>query len=299
MMNNERIEFYKNTSPYTELGPYKDFAKSLPNDITELCYLLRMQIIHPSAFKKEEIRNSKNCFWGNMTEISEKALIREDDILPTAIGMLAELLRKNANFKVNRQAKDKIFVTCRGIAILLTAILKTKGIPARVRSGFAEYPSNDGVYWDHWITEYYNFDKKNWILVDADCCCNDSIDFDIYNIPKNKFISSAEIWLKFRKNNLDSMKIGHAHYGMNKNECVELLTTALIYDFHCLMNDEIIYLHYPKYFKDKQFQLDENDFQKLDHLATLMLNPDKNFFLLQEIWNKESIYRILTGGTIN
>ncbi len=156
MIDKKIINFYKKTSPYTELGLYKDFVKKLPDDIIELCMLQRKQIIHPIAFKKEEIRNSTNCFWGDMSQISNMNLLREDDIFPNAISMLAELIRRDSRYSLNREAKNKIFVTCRGQALLLAAILKTKEIPARVRSGFAEYPSNDGVYWDHWVTEYYN-----------------------------------------------------------------------------------------------------------------------------------------------
>lgn len=74
-MKNEILDFYKQTSPYTELGLYKDFARSLTNDIKELCLLQRMQIIHPIAFKNNKIRTSKNCFWGDMTKISNKYLL--------------------------------------------------------------------------------------------------------------------------------------------------------------------------------------------------------------------------------
>lgn len=41
------LDFYKKTSPYTDLGLYKEFAMKLPNDIKELAKLQRMQIIHP------------------------------------------------------------------------------------------------------------------------------------------------------------------------------------------------------------------------------------------------------------
>ena len=71
-----------------------------------------MQIIHPNAFKDATIRNSKNSFWGDMTQISVTSLEREDDILPTAISMVAELLRKDKEYSLKRKAKDKIFVTC-------------------------------------------------------------------------------------------------------------------------------------------------------------------------------------------
>ena len=129
MIDKKILEFYKRTSPYTELGLYADFAKNLPDDISELCLLQRNQIIHPIAFKKEKIRNSKNSFWGDMTQISDMNLLREDDIFPNSLSMLAELLRKDSTYSLNREAKDKIFVTCRGQALLLAAILFATGSP--------------------------------------------------------------------------------------------------------------------------------------------------------------------------
>lgn len=299
MMDKSILEFYKKTSLYTELGLYKDLVKKMPNDIGKLCLLQRNQIIHPIAFKNEETRNSKNCFWGNMTQISDMNPLREDDIFPNSISMLAELIRRDSRYSLNREAKDKIFVSCRGQALLLAAILKAKGIPARVRSGFAEYPSNNGIYWDHWVTEYYNIKNYKWILVDADCCCNDYIDFDIYDIPKNKFLTAARVWIEVRENGFDSLKLGHAYYGKSKDKLIETLTTSVFYDFHCLMNDEIIYLHYPKYLKDKNFKLNKIDLEELDELARLMIEPDKNFKQLYKIWNNKSKFRIMTGGTIN
>lgn len=297
-MKNEILDFYKQTSPYTELGLYKDFARSLTNDIKELCLLQRMQIIHPIAFKNNKIRTSKNCFWGDMTKISNKYLLREDDILPTAISMLAELLRKNDNYSLEREAKDKIFVTCRGQAILLAAILKSKGIPARVRSGFASYTNDDRIYLDHWITEYFDKESNKWIFVDADCCCNDDIDFDIYDIPRDKFLTAAEVWRIYRNNKIDSLKLGHAYYDI-ESKLLEIITTALFYDFHCLMNDEIIYLHHPKFLREKNFKLNEDDLIEIDNLADALLDPNKNFEKLCEIWDTNTKFRNMVGGTID
>jgi len=66
--------------------------------------------------------------------------------LPDDISMLAELLRRDSNYSVEREAKNKIYVTCRGQVLLLASTLKAKEIPTRVRSGFAEYPTNNGVF---------------------------------------------------------------------------------------------------------------------------------------------------------
>ena len=163
-MNNEILDFYKQTSLYTDLGLYKEFMRKQPDDINELCILQRKQIIHPVAFDNPNIRKESNCFWGDMTKVPNTRLDYEDDLFPTAISMISELLRKDKTYSTNRKAEDKIHVTCRGEAILLAATLKAKGCAARVRSGFAPYIKYDGISYDHWITEYYDENKNRWCL---------------------------------------------------------------------------------------------------------------------------------------
>lgn len=62
------------------------------------------------------------------------------------------------------------------------------------------------------------------------------------------------------------------------------------------MNDEIIFLHLPKYIIDKKFKLTEEEYIELDELAKLMLDPDKNFHQLLNIWNSQDKFRIMSGG---
>jgi len=78
-MNDKILDFYKQTSSYTDLGYYKEFAKNLPNNIEELCLLQRMQIIHPVAFKDKNIRSKKDTFWGDMTKVPITRVNYEDD----------------------------------------------------------------------------------------------------------------------------------------------------------------------------------------------------------------------------
>lgn len=294
-MNLDILNFYKKTSSYTYLGLYKDFAISLPNDIKELCYLQRKQIIHPVNLIGDN-RFDNNNFFGDKTKIPYTRLNNEDDIYPTALSVIAELFHKDSNYTENRKIEDKIHVTCRGQAILLAAILKAKGIPARVRSGFTLF-KNDNVYHDHWITEYYSENEKRWILVDADMCCND-LDFNPYDIPKDCFLNAAKAYLNIRNNTLKPKQIYSAEFEYNSREkyIIPTIVKSLMYDFHCLMNNEIIYLHYPKYFKEKNFVLNEDDYEELDFLAELMLEPNDNFEELRKIWNTNEKYRIMCGG---
>ena len=71
---------------------------------------------------------------------------------------------------------------------------------------------------------------------------------------------------------------------------------VLFYDFHCLMNDEIIFDFVPRYVLEKNFELNEEELKELDELAELMLFPDNNFEKLCNIWETNLKYRIMSGG---
>lgn len=295
MENREILDFYKQTSQFTDLGYYKDFAINLPDDIEELCLLQKMQIIHPVAYKDKDIRSKSNCFWGDMTKVPITRLDYEEDYFPTAQSMIAELLRKNPNYDINREAKDKIHITCRGQAILLASILKAKGVPARARGGFAPYIKYDGINYDHWLTEYYD-DKENvWKLVDADEHCPDhEMGFDLNNIPYDKFLFGANAYLGLRNNKIKEESILYASDPVTLG--MKAAIRGLFYDFHSLMNNEIIFLHVPKYIQDKNFELSEKEYKELDELANLMLVPNINFNKLKEIWETKTKFRILSGA---
>ena len=294
-MNSKILDFYKQTSLYTDLGLYKEFAKQLTNDIDELCVLQRMQIIHPIAYSDSDIRQQSKCFWGDMTKVPITRLDYEDDLFPTASSMLCELLRKNNEYRVDRKAEDKIHVTCRGQAILLASILKAKGYSARVRSGFAPYIKYDGINYDHWITEYFDENKNRWVLVDADEHCSDhEMGFDLNDIPRDKFIFGAEAYLGMRNNKYKTEEIYYASDPATLG--LKASIRGLFYDFHSLMNDEIIFLHLPKYKQKKKFELSEEEYIELDKLAELLLEPDKNFDKILYIWNKEPKFRIMSGA---
>lgn len=294
--NNRVLEFYKETSTYTFLGYYKDFAKNLPNDINELCLLQRRQIIHPFDIK----RNTKeaNLYYGDLSKIPTHYRVFEDDLYPTAISMLSELLRRNNSYDFNRKVEDKLHVTCRGEAILLTSILKAKGIPARVRSGFGFYVSTfDGAAGDHWITEYYNEKENKWILVDADFHDFDKeTNVDSNNITEEDFLTAAKAYLGIRNKTIEEKNIYYSstpyEYGL------KAAIRALFYDFNSLMNNEIFFLHLPKYALKNGLNLSKEELKELDFIANLMLKPNDNFDKLKEIWDKNDKFKV-TGGVFN
>lgn len=291
MKNKELLDFYKQTSLYTDLGFYKDFVMNLPDDIRKLCLLQRYQTIHPIDLKG--MRNKKDTFYGDLTKIPFDRLNFENDLFPTAQSIFAELLRRNSNYTLNRCEKDKVNICCREQALMLVSTLKAKGIPCRCRSGFANYIYNDNVNYDHWITEYYDKSKNRWVLVDADVCCSNP-DLNPYDIPRSKFLFGAEAYLGMRNKKYKDNEIYYASDPATLG--LKAAIRGLFYDFHCLMNNEIIFLHQPKYIVDKDFILDEEEYLELDELALLLLEPDQNFEKIQYIWDNNSKFRIMAGG---
>ena len=186
-------------------------------------------------------------------------------------------------------------VTCRYLALLTATIFKSKGIPARVRSGFASYAAPvHGTSGDHWITQYWNKDAQRWTTVDVDCCL-ETLDFDPFDIPVGKFEFAADCWLGARRGTIDVSRFlnGGGFTGL------VILGWELLYDFHCLMNNEIYYLHTPTHLRFQSFdKIGDEQLVELDHLANLLREPDKNYHALAQIWSGNRQLRLLTGGLL-
>lgn len=290
-MKKEVEDFYLQPSMYTNYIPFLEYYKSLPDNIEELAKLLSQQIIH----RQELIRSYKDTP-SNYDNYIELKKIKEqypwyrnrsdDDILLTAPAITAELFRQdNRGFVMGREVKDRVVITCRYVSILLASILKAKGIPTRVRSGYANYFCNNpkNTYYDHWIVQYYNQKEERWINVDATHVYK--VDFNQWDIPNDKFRWVAKIWLDVRSGKDNCQNYIH---GSNRNG-LDNLAYALFFDFHSLMNDEISYLFFPVVMdtKDEFMNLTENELKKLDHLAELMLNPDENFDELRYLFRND------------
>ena len=139
-MNKNVLDHYLKFGMFTNPGCYKGLLKDLPDDIKELGNLVGHQIIHRVTLREGNTKANRDLRYGDMEEFPWYRLRCEDDVLPTAVAMIAELLRLDeGGFIAERKVKNKLVLTCRYVAVLMASILKSKGIPCRVRSGFAPY----------------------------------------------------------------------------------------------------------------------------------------------------------------
>jgi len=294
------LNHYLQFSQYTNPGLYGDvLKKNLPDDIKEIGLLVRKQIIHRMTLKNGNTGSNKDLRYGDMTKVPWFRQ-PEDDVFVTASAMLAELYRRNAKgFTLDRRAEDKLILTCRHTSILMASLLKLKGIPTRVRSGFAPYFVVEGLPSgksdDHWINQYWNDKESRWVTIDVDGSLEDYLKFDPYDIPEGTFDFSPNAWLAVRSGKTD----GQHFWNAGGNGGLIVVAWELFYDFHCLMNDEVIYLHAPEITHFGKFdKLSKGKLAEIDSLAKLMQEPDNNFDKLKKIWEEKREYRLLKGGLL-
>lgn len=298
-MNEKTLKHYLEFGTYTYPGLYQEKLKNdLPNDVREIGLLVRKNFIHRTTLAAGNTGTNADLKFGDMTKVPWWRQ-PEDDILVTAAAMLAELYRRDKRGFVNdREPKDKLVLTCRFVAIIMASILKSKGIPARVRSGNAPYfdmGELGNVSTDHWINQYWDKQENRWITIDVDGSLSLNEKFDSYNMPDGRFDFPADAWLNIRAGKVDPQHFHNA--GGYRGKIVVIW--SLFYDFHSLMNSEIIYLHGTKYGDPKKFDnLTEADFEKIDNLARLMQKPDENFDELVKIWETDKDFRLLSGSLL-
>jgi hypothetical protein len=296
-MRKELLVHYLETGTYTYAGNYKDYFQGLPDNVEELGKLICSQVIHRITLKEGNKNANRNQIYGDMNNFPWYRMRCEDDIFLTAAAMAAELFRLDQRgFIMDRPVENKIVVCCRNVSVLMTAILKAKGIPSRSRAGFAPYLKK-GESRDHWINQYWDESQNRWITFDADAFWDEEdTGFNQYNIPEHKFDWAAETWLKIRNQYIDGSRFVYADaYGTNSLKAV---VRYLFYDFHAIMNNELTFSFQPCFIDNKFEKLEEEDFIEIDNLAKLLLQPDKNYKELLWIWNTKKKYRAINSPLV-
>jgi hypothetical protein len=301
LMNETVIKHYLDFGTYTYPGLYLDTLKhDLPDSVRDIGLLVRKNIIHRSTLSAGNTGTNADVRFGDMTAVPWWRQ-PEDDVLVTAGAMLTELYRRDQRgFVLDREPKDKLVLTCRFVAILMASILKAKGIPARVRSGHAPYfdmGKLGDVSADHWINQYWSEPEHRWITMDVDGSLSLKAEFDPYDMPDGVFDFPADAWLGIRAGTLDSKRF----YNAKPAQGALVVLWSLFYDFHALMNNEIIYTYGPAggYGEVEKFnRLAQEELDKIDTLARLMQKPDENFSELSSMWESEKDFRLLTGGLL-
>ena len=266
-------KFYATQSIVTEPGKYKELYEGLPDDIPSLCKIIQGVVLHmhwaqaygqnPSDERKTEVRIRQ----------ADKYLAR---ILELCDAPLTEA----------RPAEKKIIGTCRDYAALLTSILRHKGIPARLRVGFATY-FTPGRYEDHYLCQYWNEAEARWIIVDAqlDELQRNAlkISFDPCDVPEGLFLPGGKAWQMCREGKADPEL-----FGIFNIKGMWFIGCDMIFDAMSLNKIEShpwdIWPMMPKY---QQLEFSGEYLGVMDHIAEITGGLDPGFAEVRLLYQTE------------
>lgn len=263
-VDNKILSFYRQYSIFTNPGEYELMYANLPDSLAEICKLIKAQLIHPVA----DLPKYRNLI------PPERSY--EDLKYPTVLTILAGLKTYNPDgLIINRKPADRLVVSCRYHAILLASILKHRGIPARVRYGFATYlyPKYH-IY--HVICEVWNGNEKRWILVDPDR--------QMIDISSQQFEFAGNVWIKNQQGKLDPNTYGVPNWWGSHP-----ILDVLCHDLASVLGTEHTYYNRPPISADTTMNVKNmpiNQIDTINKISALMANVDANFNELQKIYNE-------------
>jgi hypothetical protein len=263
------LNYYRQPGIVTQPGEYVYLLANLPDGIPELCRIVQGVILH--------------IFWAPAygVKLSEE---RQKEVNLRRFEYILKRLSELSDQPVNvlREPSMRVVGNCRDYSVVLCALLKYKGIPARARCGFATY-FTPHRYEDHWICEYWDEGKGRWVRVDAQL---DSIqiehlkiDFNPYDLPEGKFLSGAETWRSCRSGELDPDLCGI--FDMNGLWFVQ---GDLVRDFMALNGLEVLPWDCNEIMGGPDVQISPDDYELLDLVAELINGGDTKFREMRSLY---------------
>lgn len=193
--------YYAAPGIVTTPGRHAAAVDAMPRDIASLAAIVQGLLVHrfwmpayglPEPTKERDLEQGLH---GAEAMIS-RALALDDRPLAEA-----------------RPPEQRVIGICRHFAVLMTALLRRHGVPARARCGFATY-FQPGKHVDHWVCEYWRDDQARWVMVDAQLdplqIAAIKPDFDPLDVPRDRFIVAGQGWRDVREGRTNPATYGIA-----------------------------------------------------------------------------------------
>ncbi|WP_342727519.1 transglutaminase-like domain-containing protein [Bradyrhizobium sp. B097] len=200
--------------------------------------------------------------------------------------MLDEIVTRNARpLAVARAVNERQVGVCRHFTLLHVAMLRTQGIPARARCGFGAY-FEAGKYLDHWVTEYWNEDRKCWVLFDSQIDDRQrelfGIRFDAADVPRDQFLVAGDAWSLCRAGRRDP-----GAFGILDMHGLWFIAGNLVRDIGALNNREMLPWDV---WGAMRMQDSELDLAFFDRLAIVSREPDAHADELKALDRDERVH---------
>ncbi len=285
---NNNWDFYTSQSNFSSPKELESLYSGLPDDMVSLTKVIQGLIVHQHETEK---------FYGFK-------LPKGREIEPNTryiLDVLEKIIKMDARPLTETRDPQKRFIgLCRDFALLLCSILRHKGIPARIRCGFANYFDSIN-HVDHWLCEYWNEKEKRWVLVDAE---TDEMErkhyklteaFNNLDVTHDQFWFSSTAWKSLRRGE-DENKFGVPGVGVFGAWFVR---ANLFRDLAALNKIELCPWDYTEHSEkqgDTLKEMPNNELAKLDELAEIITNVNDNFEGIVQFYEINSVFKV--GGEI-
>lgn len=192
------LAFYREQGAVSNPGSYGYLFENLPGTVEELVRVVQGITIH--------------IFWAERYGFKIPSERLAEVQLRTMEKRLAQTLKlDNRPLTEPRSLDKKLVGNCRDFSLLMTALLRHQGIPARARCGFGTYFLPDH-FEDHWVAEYWDADRQRWVLVDAQLdefqISQMGISFNPLDVPRDQFVVAGSAWQMCRIDKADPNDFG-------------------------------------------------------------------------------------------
>jgi hypothetical protein len=183
---------YRSPGPLTTLdGVSSAVLAPVPVDAVGVCMPVHNLVIQPIDAQPLDL---------------PAARFEDNHVRPVARLVQRLLALDPAPLTTAREPAKRVVGTCRHFAVLSCALFRHRGIPARVRCGFATYfQPNQGL--DHWITEYQDAADSRWIRIDSEILAQTVLSHPA-DLRPGEFLSGAEAWSAYRRGEIDASRFG-------------------------------------------------------------------------------------------
>lgn len=274
------LDHYARQSAFTAPGRHAALFDALPSDPHEVARAVQGLLIYEHVAQP---------FYGYELPETRRA---ESHIRPLEKIVDALLDLDQRPLTAARPVEKRLVGICRHYMLLATAIFRHHGVPARGRGGFGAY-FNPGKFEDHWVCEYWKADEGRWALLDSQFddvfVRNLAIEHDIHDVPRDRFLTSPDAWLRCRRGELDADLFG---IEFSQLRGLWFIAASLIRDLATLNGCEILPWDVWGAQPAIDAELTEAELDFFDEIALLTADPDANFDAMRRLFREDARLRL-------
>jgi hypothetical protein len=271
-------DYYKGEGPMTALEAQAAEFSAMPRDIAALCEVVQGVLIHRDIAP-----------WLYDLKLSEEQ--RNDANIRPLAQMLTRIHALDARAITSaRESGTRMPAVCRHFSLMLTAMLREHGIPARSRCGFGAY-FEPGKFIDHWVCEYWSAAEARWVLVDAQMDAVQrkafKLDFNPLDVSRDRFIIAGDAWQMCRSGRADASR-----FGILDMHGLWFIAGNVVRDLASLNRMEMLPWDVWGLMAMGDDSLTDEKKTLLDYLAALTLAGDNKFAEIRAIYESDDRLRV-------